>query len=314
MEFKKKIGNLTALNIPLEEDETETALEEEDTEMDKKEREKVLIKRELKQIFLDPVEQPSIVIRSRRSVKNENNVDDGITIVKNNEMENETLNQPITTEKVLELIDDLNKIDDKELKNEKYDVLIENVTEKDLVNELGVNDDNVNGVDKKLKVTDSNKKNEVNKMPKTTKEKKMETNKNEENEKESESLRKVEDGKEFKEKKESEQNINLEDENRLENATDLKSNSTTDKDKVKYEKCRLLIRFKNPSLNNTVDDKNLTETTQNETSTNKTIVSSNAELITTTIKPVDNATEKEPEITFDTTGLMVNIQRFVGSM
>lgn len=317
MEFKKKIGNLTALNIPDEDD----VLEENDTEENKKEHEKVLIKRELKQIFLDPVEQPSIVIRSRRSVKNEKNVDDGITIVKNNEIENETLNQPTTTEKEdltksFELIDDLNKIDDKELKNEK-DVLIENATEKDLANEAVVSEENLKDV-KKLNITDLNKKDKVKKMETTKKEKGMKKNKGDkeeetEDKKHSEMNKKAEDTKEFKEEKVVKQD------DKLENVSDLKSNSTVDKDKekVKYEKCRLLIRFKNPSLNGTADDKNSTEAnilTKNETLTNRTIVSSNSELLTTTLKTVDDETEKEPEFNFDSTGLLVNIQRFVGSM
>ncbi|XP_075678774.1 uncharacterized protein LOC113798144 isoform X2 [Dermatophagoides pteronyssinus] len=75
LEFKKKIQNLTSLNsmmMMIDEPYNAQEFEEEmlgDDEEDNKdgEKEKILVKREIKQIFLDPIKQPSIVIRSKRS-------------------------------------------------------------------------------------------------------------------------------------------------------------------------------------------------------------------------------------------------------
>lgn len=67
LEFKKKIQNLTSLNTIVDDDEPVNAPDVEETMKEEDEQEKVLVKRELKQIFLDPVKQPSIVIRAKRS-------------------------------------------------------------------------------------------------------------------------------------------------------------------------------------------------------------------------------------------------------
>ena len=77
LEFKKKIQNLTSLNSMMmmidepynaQEFEEEMLGDDEDNgDNEDGEKEKILVKREIKQIFLDPIKQPSIVIRSKRS-------------------------------------------------------------------------------------------------------------------------------------------------------------------------------------------------------------------------------------------------------
>nr|XP_027204432.1 titin-like isoform X2 [Dermatophagoides pteronyssinus] len=76
LEFKKKIQNLTSLNSMMMIDEPYNAQEfeeemlgddEDNGDNEDGEKEKILVKREIKQIFLDPIKQPSIVIRSKRS-------------------------------------------------------------------------------------------------------------------------------------------------------------------------------------------------------------------------------------------------------
>ncbi|OTF70981.1 hypothetical protein BLA29_005562, partial [Euroglyphus maynei] len=76
LEFKKKIQNLTSLNTIIDDKEPVNAPEVEEEIDDENEEEKVLVKREIKQIFLDPVKQPSIVIRAKRSAISINDTSD----------------------------------------------------------------------------------------------------------------------------------------------------------------------------------------------------------------------------------------------